>query len=444
MKAGARWLAVAGVAALAVGVAQWPAQVSGLGDGGVVHVASNAAAGGDGSRLRPVNNLPDAVALARASRGSVPKILLSPGRYELSQPLLIDFAVEIRGSNKMIRGADGWPTGNVHSGTDTVIVGSATFGTGDLVQIGREAGPVITGPVTVQDLTFDLGGGNGPTASVLHLVKVRNFAVRRNRFVESNANIGILTVASSGRITENFISGVGCGMCIDAGTRSAPSNVEIVGNRAVRNRFGGILLDGTGWLIPETDADQLTADVRHNDLSENTFTPQFSFGIRIFVVRRDVGLPGDTQYTGNVTAKVSRNRMVGNEIGMTVDAGFPFRQYAPCPGCPPQCDNRVYTGSVNLTLADNELRGSLLTPGLVSFTRNTAALAPGTMTSWQYLHGGRFTIRDPDRSLAGYWLEHPAADPVVDGFCGADATAEPLGNRLVYNGSVVPNGRTIP
>jgi hypothetical protein len=440
MKERSRWLVGAALAVLGVGVTQGVVKVLADAADNVVHVAERAAPGGDGSAARPFKNLPEAVAAARTNRSGAARINVAPGRYELSQTLLIDFPVDLRGSNQMGDGPDGWPTGQVAPGTETLIVGSAALGGGDLVQVGRDAGPIITGAVTIRNLSFDIGAGTGATASDLHLVKVRNFTLRGNLFKESNANIGILTVASSGRIVDNFVTGVGCGMCIDAGTPSAPANVQIVGNRSVRNRFGGVLLDGTGWIIPETNADKLVAEIRGNDLSDNTASPRFSFGLRVFMVRRDNGMPGDTQFKGRVDATVTGNRMVGNEIGVMIDAGFPFREYAPSPGSPLRCDARVYTGSSNLTFRNNQIQ-SRLTDGVVSLTRSTASLAPDTISSWQYLHNARFTINDPDRSLAGYWLDHPAADQYTGGICAADRAAESLGNRLVYNGSVVPNGR---
>jgi len=83
---------------------------------------------------------------------------------------------------------------------------------------------------------------------------------------------------------------------------------------------------------------------------------------------------------------------------------------------------------------------SVLAPALMTFTRNTAALAPGTMSQWQYLHGAAFTITDPDGTLADAWIDHPERDPFL-GPCFGDATNELLNNTLTYNGAVLANGR---
>jgi hypothetical protein len=60
---------------------------------------------------------------------------------------------------------------------------------------------------------------------------------------------------------------------------------------------------------------------------------------------------------------------------------------------------------------------------------------------WQYLHNSTYTISDPDGTLAGYWYDHPAADPFL-GPCANDAVQEPLANHLIYNGVEVLPGRS--
>ena len=94
----------------------------------------------------------------------------------------------------------------------------------------------------------------------------------------------------------------------------------------VNNNLGGILLIGSSIFIPEL-GDQLDAVVRGNDLSNNAGTQ--GFGLRIFILRRDPGLPGDTQSSGHVRALVQGNRIFGNRVGLTLDAGFPPTEAPP-------------------------------------------------------------------------------------------------------------------
>jgi hypothetical protein len=408
-----------------------------------IHVDDDAAPGGDGSADAPFDNLPAAVAHAREQAGPdrPVAIRLAPGVYPQSETLSIDFPVALRGSNQMSVDQDGWPTGELAPGSDTVILGTAELGADTMVKIGAEAGPVLRRGVTVRDLTFDLGPGTGHE---LHVVKTQGFHVAGNIFRGDTANIGFLPVASSGLFAGNYMSGVGAGTAIDAGPPGSPTNIVVVGNRAVDNRFGGVLLNGSGHDVPETNADRLHAAIVSNDISDNNVTPRFSFGIRVFAIRRDVGTVGDQQATGGVTALIRDNRIVGNELGMSIDAGFPFRQYRPCEGCELACDDRVYRARFDLTLVDNDMRDSLLLPAIISFTRNTAAFEPETLPSWQYLHASRFRIRDPDGSLTGFVYDHPEVDLLADGTCAADQTSEVLDNELVYNGATIPHGDTVP
>jgi hypothetical protein len=56
------------------------------------------------------------------------------------------------------------------------------------------------------------------------------------------------------------------------------------------------------------------------------------------------------------------------------------------------------------------------------------------------VHAATYTISDRDAALAGAWIDHPASDPFT-GPCPGDATSEPLGNALVYNGDALQSGR---
>jgi hypothetical protein len=189
------------------------------------------------------------------------------------------------------------------------------------------------------------------------------------------------------------------------------------------------LFGGTGNSIPDF-GDELTAVVSGNDLSDNTANSKTSFGFRIGVL----GEPAPQQSSARVHALVQGNRIVGNTLGVTIDAGFPYRTVNGV------CDPRTFSGEIHATFIGNTVAGSLLTPALVTFTRNQAALNPALLSLWQYLHNATFTIDDRDGTVANALIDHPAFDPFL-GPCPADATHEPLGNTLIYNNLVVPNDR---
>jgi hypothetical protein len=396
-----------------------------------MHVDDDARPDGNGSPGRPFDNLPDAIDQARGLGGGV-RIMIAPGVYELTETLAIDFPVILLGANDMEDDGSGWPSGQVAPDTETVILSAAALGTNDLVKVGSETGPVIEGQVAFRNLTFDLGPN---FAHALHIVKAQDFAVTGCIFRGEDANIGIFPVASSGLIAYNHLS-VGAGISVNAGTPGSPAVVEVRRNRGRGNSFGGLLLNGSGWDLPETDADQLDVVVTDNDWSDN-HAEGMRFGIRVFLIRRDSGRPGDDQDTGNVTALIENNRIVGNDLGMSIDAGFPFRNFGGDP--PTSCDERVYHGSFDLELSGNELSGSFVAPALISFSRHITYGDPSQLESWQFLHDTTYTISDPDSSLAGFLLDHPGQDPFTGGLCPGDDVRETLANQLVYNGVPVPN-----
>jgi hypothetical protein len=374
-----------------------------------IHVDDDAAPGGDGSARFPYNNLTDAFSAAKASVGPV-IIEAAPGLYSVDHSLVIDHSMELRGSSGLVKGADGWPTGEVVGGSETRIVGTALLGTDPLVAVGRPDGLAVSG-VTIRGFVFE-----ATTTSVeVFLTRVQDYSIQNNVF-RAPAMFGMHSVASSGVVEGNYFSGVGTGAIFSGGYPASPSNVVFQRNRAVKNALGGVLLNGASIGIPEL-GDQIHAIVQGNDLSS---------------------APGDSQSEGNVHASIVSNRIVGNTMGFAIDAGFPHRTTPASGGL--TCDPRVFSGSIDLTLGGNTVAGSSLTPALVTFTRNTAALNPATLSQWQYLHGATFTISDPDHAFAGALIDHPEADPFL-GPCPGDKGHETLGNILRYNGSLLPYGR---
>lgn len=390
-----------------------------------IHVDDDATPGGNGSARSPYTNLPEAVVAARANPGAVIKV--APGDYALAETLVIDESMDLRGSTVQVDGDDRWPTGEVVAGTKTRVF-STNPGLSQLILVGRADASVLK-DVSIRGFVLE---GTATGITVL-LNRVQDYLIADNVF-RAPANFGMQSVASSGRVSGNHFSGVGTGAIFTGGFDASPSNIIFTGNRAVRNTLGGVLLNGASIRIPEL-GDRLGAVVRDNDISENTSPAEgFGFGLRIFILRRDLGAPGDSQSAASVHALVQGNRIDGNTVGVVIDAGFPYRRVGSV------CDSRVYSGSIDVELAGNTLTRSVLTPALVTFGRNAAALNPSLLPQWQYLHAATFAISDKDGTLADAWIDHPASDPIL-GPCPGDSSNEPLDNVLVYNGVVLPNGK---
>jgi hypothetical protein len=389
----------------------------------IIHVDDDARPGGDGSARLPFDNIADALARAAFLGGAV--VVVEPGQYPVSSTLRVQSPVDLRGSNVMEVDDAGWPTGSIAPGTETRIVGTVALGTGALVSVGSSASGVIQG-VEIRNFTFDSGPARGDD---VNFNRTQDYSVYDNAFRGLAAD-GVFSVASSGQIVGNYFSGNVTGAAVAAGYPASPSTVELVGNRLVQN-IAGLVLIGSTSRVPET-GDQLDVVVRNNDLSENNRVAGFSFGLRIFTINRPLGTAGDTQSTGNVRATIVGNRIADNEIGVTIDAGFPFRRVGTT------CDPRVYSGTFDLELRGNTLSGSRFIPALIAFTRNQAALHQVPLDMWQYLHSTTYDITDPDGTLSDALIDHPEVDPFI-GPCPNDGAHELLNNTLIYNGTVLPH-----
>ena len=390
----------------------------------VLHVDASAPAGGDGSGRTPYQSVGEAVNRANQNGGA--QIIVSPGTYPVAQTIRIESPVAILGSNVMSLDADGLPTGVVAAGTETRLVAASTPAADTILFVNRADGGIIRG-VKLANLTIEGGAGN--VTSVL-FVKTQDFDVRDN-LMKGPIGLNISASASSGQVRGNYMTGVGCGICIGAGNAASPSVVDIRGNRAVNSRNGGVLLNGSGTDVDEF-ADQLDATIENNDLSESVALNGTGFGLRIFIIRRDPGAPVDNQSTGYVRAVVRNNRMVHNQMGLILDAGFPYRRFAGV------CDSRTYTGGIDLTLNNNAIAASTVKPALITFTRSSTALNAAQRSQYKYLHNSTFRVSDPDGSLAGYQLDHRNNDPATPlQLCQGEVVSAPLGNHFFYNGAEI-------
>ena len=164
-----------------------------------------------------------------------------------------------------------WPVCNVYSLADRVLVGKE-----------------FLGQFLADDRGFVFEGRPGGVEVIL--TRIQDYAVQDNVF-RAPAFLGMRSIASSGRVAGNYFSGVETGAVLAGGYDASPSKVTFTGNRAVHNNLGGVLLNGASIGIPEL-GDELDVVVRDNDLSDNTLTPNFSFGVRCSSFGATSALPG--------------------------------------------------------------------------------------------------------------------------------------------------------
>ena len=428
--------------------------------------------GGAGSPTENGDALQGALALARVTRAASSgpiEVKLAPGTYLLSSTLRLDVRdLSLVGSNQPAIDDDGWQTSAVPGGESKITVSYTLNEAGGQIPRGGAIIRITGDGVTVDRVTVD-GGWLLPNAAgdnAIDIYDVEGFTVSDSRFV-GGAGFGILTNRASGRISGNFATQINVGAGIGAGPINRRSRVTIEDNRFVDNVSGGLIVNGSAPSTP--DADHSTeAEVRHNDLSGNVRTATFSFGLRIFVIRRDpIDVP--FQDEGTIKITVSGNRIHGNEFGVLLEAGFPYRTAGP-PFKPWNCDARTYTGRIHARFADNSIVGGFA-PGtvpprayissIITFTRGTTALFPngrstplapreaspgpppvtGQGNSFKYLHKAHYVISDPGHDLAEARIDHPAVDRLAAALdpCPVVFGGTTLGNVLTINDVEIAN-----
>jgi len=357
-------------------------------------------------------------------------IHVAAGLYVKKLPLILDVPnLRLEGETILTTDGNGLPIGFVDPTETRLIAQPPLAGVQTILLIGPTTSNLTGNGVTVQGLVLDAGnGGLVVDGRDVTVDRVSRFSIRRN-VLTGSAGLGVDARASSGVIEENFIAGVGCGGCLSAGNQRAPASYSFLRNRSFNNAFVGVLVLGSSYdgvqnqallpVAPGTTFDSVTAVISGNDLSDNNHDPNFSAGIRLFAIIPPIPA---AQSAGNLTVSVSNNTITNNAFGVTIDAGFPFR-----------ADPRLWTASFRTTFSGNIISGSKKAQALITFTRNTTAISPPELKKgFKYLQDSTITISDPGGDLNGYWLDHPAIDP-IDGRL--------LNNRLKVNGVTIPNGR---
>jgi hypothetical protein len=371
--------------------------------------------------------------LDRLSPGLSPNetivIHVAAGLYAETLPLTLDVPnLRLQGATSLNIDGDGLPTSFVGSTETRIVAQPPLTETQTILLLGPTSKKLTGTGVTIQGLVLDAGNKSKAGGRDIIIDRVSGFMIRDN-VLTGSAMLGVDGRASSGTIEGNLITGVGCGICIGAGNRQSPAFYTFQKNRSVGNAQGGLLVGGSDYdgvlypqllpVAPGTSFDSVTAVIKENDLSDNNKDTSFSFGIRLMAFIPNTPA---TQSESNITVFATDNRITNNTVGITIDAGFPWRS-----------DARLWTTSLSATFAGNTISFSKLTPALISFTRNEAAEFPKKeLQFWKYLQDSTITITDPTADLSGYWFDHPATDP-IDGRI--------LNNSLTVNGSTIPNGR---
>jgi hypothetical protein len=224
------------------------------------------------------------------------------------------------------------------------------------------------------------------------------------------------------------MSGLLGGAFLSGGYATSPANLSVLNIRAMANR-NGILLVGTSDGITEP-GNQLTVSLVNSEMSNNTGNVA-STGLRL-LVKGNEALGNTGLSNSTITASMSGNRIVGNTIGLVVDAGFPYRLVPPAANN--VCDNRTFRGTITASFAGTTTSGNL-TPSMITTGRLQQVLGATPISQWQYLHNSNFTISDSNGAFANVQITKPFNDPYT-GPCPNDTTQEALNDLLILNGMI--------
>ena len=131
---------------------------------------------------------------------------VAPGTYVVAAPVRLDVpGLELRGSNAMrVEPITGWPTGEVEPGTNTLVtVAQPLSGTNPIFFVTAD-------DVTVTGLTFGLPISSARGGVAVFVDRVQSFTLSNN-LVTGGAFLGFRSAASSGTISDNYITGNVCG-----------------------------------------------------------------------------------------------------------------------------------------------------------------------------------------------------------------------------------------
>jgi len=280
--------------------------------------------------------------------------------------------------------------------------------------------------------------------------RVSEFSIRHNLVRYGN---GVGSRLASGTLEANFCTANNpnppegtlgsAGIFITGGSMAHPATVTLRRNRSIENASGAsvdavanfIQLDlgaNTLRLEPlqmiydrnnpedvQNIPDTLEATIEGNDFSNNTF-----FGLRcgFYPPAYYTTVDATQPITGTLNVTVRANRLDRNRewYGITVDAFSSFRS-----------NSRQLTGTIEGTFGDNSLIGNGRNGSVFSFT-NTAVSTGRPRQDFKYMQESTFQVADLDGELEGFDYDHPLTDP----FDGSPV----VGNVLLYNGEVQPNG----
>jgi hypothetical protein len=434
-----------------------------------LYVDAAAKENGDGSREHPFWRITDGVVAARTLRRQHHRQRITlhvlPGTYVGSYdvghlendprlevlPIILNVSnLSLEGRTEFDEDADGLPTGNYPLESETLLTIEVCDphclmrGRGLLV-IGRTTDGMAGNRVSVSGFVMD---GQVPGTATeggfdIYADRVSDFSIHHNLL--RHADQATQTRLASGTLEANFINAnTNVGIWITGGSMVHRASVAARRNRSTQSVKGASLFAlanfaqlqvGANPLMLEAlqtiyDIDnpedqqnipnRLEANIEGNDISHNS-----NFGLApggLYPTSSYNTADATQPITGSLNVTVRDNRLNRNgNYGIISNAGNVSRS-----------NPRQFTGIFELTFERNALIGNGRNTSEFGFVNGMASAGEVSRENFKYMQESTIQVTDLDGELAGFDYDHLLNDPFDD--------SPVVGNVLLYNGEVQPNG----
>ncbi len=429
-----------------------------------LYVDAAAKENGDGSREHPFWRITDGVVAARALRqhyhhhGITLHVLPGTyvGSYEADHlagnprlellPIILNVSdLSLEGATELDEDANGLPTGTYPLESETLLTTDLILSRGQmLLLIATTTDGMAGNRVSVSRFVMDAQESTPLDLGFdIYADRVSYFSIHHN-LLRHGGTAGGGTRLASGLFEANFLASmIDVGIFITGGSMVYPATVTVRRNRSMGN-VGGTSVTAVANFYPlqlganplmleplqmtydrnnpddlRNIPDKLEARIETNDFTDNRF-----FGLRVFFYPPTLYTTVDATQpiTGFLNVTVRDNRLNRNaDHGIDVDAGFASRN-----------NPRQFTGTFEGTFEHNALIDNGRNASLFDFTHKGVSLGGQPRELWKYMQESTFEVADLDGELAGFDYDHLLNDPFDD--------SPVVGNVLLYNGEVQPNG----
>jgi hypothetical protein len=443
-----------------------------------LYVDAAATRNGDGTRENPFWRITDAVVAARGLRqenrnddddsdgDNKKKILIHvlPGTYTGSYdpthlasnprlellPIILNVSnLRLEGGTELDEDAGGLPTGTYPLEGETLLTTDLALERGQmLLLIATTTDGMAGNRVSVNGFVMDAQDqGTLGFQSGFDVIadRVSDFSIHHNLLRHGNG--GVQTRLASGTFEANVCTAnILQGIFITGGSMTHPARVTLRRNRSTQN-VGGANVNATANFVQlqlgantlrleplQTTYDandpqdqqnipnRLEVTIEGNDFSDNRILTATGLRCSFYPSLNYTTADATQPITGSLNVTVRDNRLNRNgNYGIMVDAGFTNRS-----------NPRQHTGTFEGTFEHNALIDNGRNASVFDFTFANASMGLQPRKDAKYMQESTLQVADLDGELAAFDYDHPLNDP----FDGSPV----VGNALVYNGEVQPNG----